>query len=76
MTTAAPLLLITKDPSHPLAHLALRYARACLQQSAAGNDSNHAEDSTLNPSALNVFFMPMPLILPTVYAGSPLTKPT
>lgn len=56
MTTAAPLLLITKDPSHPLAHLALRYARACLQQSAAGNDSNHAEDSTLNPSALNVFF--------------------
>ncbi len=26
------LLLITKDPSHPLAHLALRYARAVLAQ--------------------------------------------
>lgn len=42
--TTAPLLLITKDPSHPLAHLALRYARAALKQ------------STDNLGALSVFF--------------------
>lgn len=28
-----PTLLITKDPSHPLAHLALRYAQAFLEHS-------------------------------------------
>ena len=40
MTTATmttPLLLITKDPSHPLAHLALRYARAFLEQTTTLN---------------------------------------
>ena len=46
MTTTAmtiPLLLITKDPSHPLAHLALRYARAFLAKTATLNtDSDHA----------------------------------
>lgn len=31
------LLLLTKDPSHPMAHLALRYARACLQLSSKQN---------------------------------------
>lgn len=39
-TDSIPLLLITADPSHPLAQLALRYAQASLQH---------------NPS-LNVFF--------------------
>ena len=47
MTT--PLLLITKDPSHPLAHLALRYAQALLEQAAIiKGDSQHA--------SLKVFF--------------------
>lgn len=32
MITQTPLLLITADPSHPLATLALRYARATLAQ--------------------------------------------
>ncbi len=44
MTTAmiAPLLLITKDPSHPLAHLALRYAQAYFEQAATmDSDSDH-----------------------------------
>lgn len=41
MTT--PLLLLTKDPSHPLAHLALRYAQALLEQAATiKSDSHHA----------------------------------
>lgn len=46
MTTAmtAPLLLITKDPSHPLAHLALRYAQAYFEQTAM-MDSNSDHDS-------------------------------
>lgn len=40
MTT--PLLLITKDPSHPLAHLAVRYARAFLEQTATlKTDAQH-----------------------------------
>lgn len=33
------LLLITKDPSHPLAHLALRYARAILAQAECDIDA-------------------------------------
>lgn len=48
-TASTPLLLITADPSHPLAQLALRYARAYLQSS-----SNQEEASNSNP--LNVFF--------------------
>lgn len=48
MTPTTPLLLLTADPSHPLAHLALRYARAHLQ-------SNAHKDNTKN-STLNVFF--------------------
>ena len=44
MTT--PLLLITKDPSHPLAHLALRYARAVLEQT----------NTTDNDAPLKLFF--------------------
>ncbi len=47
MTT--PLLLITKDPSHPLADLALRYAQAIVEQAAIiKDDSQHA--------SLKVFF--------------------
>ena len=46
MTTAAPLLLITADPSTPLAHLALRYARAWLSQNPTPKDN----------TALEVFF--------------------
>ena len=47
MTTAmtAPLLLITKDPSHPLAHLALRYAQAYFEQAA-----------TMDSDSLKLFF--------------------
>ncbi|WLG14904.1 sulfurtransferase complex subunit TusD [Psychrobacter cibarius] len=44
MTTITPLLLITADPSHPLAHLALRYARAYLKNTVNNKDT------------LNVFF--------------------
>ncbi|MBE0406164.1 sulfurtransferase complex subunit TusD [Psychrobacter sp. AOP22-C1-22] len=48
-TASTPLLLITADPSHPLAQLALRYARAYLQSS-----SNQEEVGRRSP--LNVFF--------------------
>ena len=54
MTLSTPLLLITADPSHPLAYLALRYARAYLQGASPdnkeGNSTNHE-----NP-VLNIFF--------------------
>ena len=49
MTTMTPLLLITADPSHPLAHLALRYARAYLINAANNKDTN-------DNITLNVFF--------------------
>lgn len=48
MKTITPLLLITADPSHPLAHLALRYTRAYLQSA-----TNEGE---INNAPLNVFF--------------------
>ncbi|MBI0425222.1 sulfurtransferase complex subunit TusD [Psychrobacter sp. NG27] len=48
MTTTTPLLLITADPSHPLAHLALRYARAYLQSLSNKQDTDNEK--------LNVFF--------------------
>ena len=54
MTTMTPLLLITADPSHPLAHLALRYARAYLQNAANNKDTN--DNVTLDNVTLNVFF--------------------
>lgn len=68
MTTMTPLLLITADPSHPLAYLALRYARAYLTNAANSKDTN--DNATLDNITLNVFFMAMQLILPMVYAGS------
>ena len=49
-TNSTPLLLITADPSHPLAHLALRYAKAVLEQTTISTDTDH------NKPALNVFF--------------------
>ncbi len=42
-----PLLLITKDPSHPLASLALRYTTALLEQSEAVENKK---------SIVNLFF--------------------
>ena len=54
MTTMTPLLLITADPSHPLAHLALRYARAYLTNAANNKDTN--DSITLDNITLNVFF--------------------
>ena len=54
MTTMTPLLLITADPSHPLAHLALRYARAYLTKAANNKDTN--DSVTLDNITLNVFF--------------------
>ena len=54
MTTMTPLLLITADPSHPLAHLALRYARAYLTNAANNKDIN--DSVTLDNVTLNVFF--------------------
>lgn len=54
MTTMTPLLLITADPSHPLAHLALRYARAYLTNAANNKDTN--DNVTLDNITLNVFF--------------------
>ncbi len=67
MTTTTPLLLITADPSHPLAKLALRYARAYLQDhTKQANDSASEENRntqtlldnnpTVDKALLNVFF--------------------
>lgn len=58
MTTTTPLLLITADPSHPLAHLALRYARTYLASTDINNnDKSNNSDDLENPYApLNVFF--------------------
>ncbi|MGP4951266.1 sulfurtransferase complex subunit TusD [Psychrobacter sp. DM8] len=40
MTTKDTVLLLTKDPSHPLASLAVRYARAYLQNRSDNNDDS------------------------------------
>ena len=53
-TSTPPLLLITADPSHPLASIALRYARAYLQ-SAPSVDNAASSRSHENP-VLNIFF--------------------
>nr|WP_227677731.1 sulfurtransferase complex subunit TusD [Psychrobacter frigidicola] len=47
--TTTPLLLITKDPSHPLADLALRYTRALLAQTSAVD--NEVTDNGVSKSA-------------------------
>ena len=58
MTTPTPLLLITADPSHPLAHIALRYARTYLASTDMNNnDKTNNSDHLEDPYApLNVFF--------------------
>ena len=62
MTTTAPLLLITADPSDPLAHLALRYAQAYLKDisanEAGGDDTqtNNNDNPNTKRPLLNVFF--------------------
>lgn len=58
MTTTTPLLLITADPSHPLAHLALRYARTYLASTDTNNnDKTDNSDNNENvPAPLNIFF--------------------
>ncbi len=58
---ATPLLLITTDPSQPLAHLALRYARTFLeqiklQQTQPANKNNEQEVVENDTQSLNVFF--------------------
>lgn len=55
-TVPTTLLLITADPSHPLAHLALRYASALLQLTVAASatSSNEVDDSTDQPSSSNI----------------------
>ena len=54
MTTNTPLLLITADPSHPLATLALRYARAYLKSITINSDT--ADSNAPKQAILNVFF--------------------
>lgn len=59
MTTTTPLLLITKDPSHPLAPLALRYTRALLKQISTVNNENNNQSTTSsenNKPPLKIFF--------------------
>ena len=58
MTTSTPLLLITADPSQPLAHIALRYARTYLESADTNNnDKTDNSDRPANPHAsLNIFF--------------------
>ncbi|WP_290190239.1 sulfurtransferase complex subunit TusD [Psychrobacter sp. 5A.1] len=70
MTTTTPLLLITADPSHPLANLALRYARAYLKSVASSHeinnntgasstdvkDTNASDNPITEKPLLNVFF--------------------
>ena len=58
MTTTTPLLLITADPSQPLAHIALRYARTYLESTDTNNnDKTDNSDRPANPHAsLNIFF--------------------
>lgn len=55
MTTDTPLLLVTADPSHPLAHLALRYARAYLNSTVMNNETIDS-DTSKQQAILKVFF--------------------
>ena len=53
-TSTPPLLLITADPSHPLAPIALRYARTYLQSASLVN--NAASSTSHENPVLNIFF--------------------
>ncbi|CAN6960754.1 sulfurtransferase complex subunit TusD [Psychrobacter okhotskensis] len=55
MTTDTPLLLVTADPSHPLAQLALRYARAYLKSTVMNNETADS-DASKKKTTLSVFF--------------------
>ena len=56
MTTTIPLLLITADPSHPLAHIALRYARTYLQNLSMNDKVDDDSLSKNQQAPLNIFF--------------------
>ena len=56
MTTSTPLLLITADPSHPLAHIALRYARTYLQTAEINDKAENSDQFQNSHAPLNVFF--------------------
>lgn len=56
MTTTTPLLLITADPSHPLAHIALRYARTYLQSLSMNHKFDDDNLSENQQAPLNIFF--------------------
>ena len=56
MTTTTPLLLITADPSHPLAHIALRYARTYLQSLSMNDKVDNDSLSKNQHIPLNIFF--------------------
>ncbi len=58
MTTATTLLLITKDPSHPLAHFAQRYARAWLIHHSNHNQGQNNQHDTveMDQPVLALFF--------------------
>ncbi len=49
------LILVTKDPSHPLAHLALRYAQACVA-TVATIDGSVSSDAIADTPPLQLFF--------------------
>lgn len=56
MTTNTPLLLITADPSHPLAHIALRYARTYLRTVSTNIEGDDNNLSANLHAPLNIFF--------------------
>nr|WP_313973727.1 sulfurtransferase complex subunit TusD [uncultured Psychrobacter sp.] len=56
MTTSTPLLLITADPSHPLAHIALRYARTYLQTVEINDEAENSDQFQNSHAPLHVFF--------------------
>lgn len=53
--TTAPLLLITHDPSHPMAQLAFRFAKAYLEGAASQKTDDQENDDQTN-AKLAVFF--------------------
>lgn len=56
MTTTTPLLLITADPSHPLAYIALRYARTYLQNVEINDKTENSYQGESSHAPLNIFF--------------------
>ena len=56
MTTTTPLLLITADPSHPLAYIALRYALTYLQNVEINDKTENSYQGESSHAPLNIFF--------------------